>query len=109
MSEKILEIEKKNADLQAQLDEIKGAMKRQGLGLLRTSKGPSDTMICHDMETEARIHQKEVELISENITLKIRLKTALALLNENDRNQLSETWAEEDARVAEYDAKKGKL
>lgn len=79
--EKLLEkaLENQNrrvADLEAELSEIKGAMERQGLGLMRTSQGPVGTMICHSMEAEARIFQKENELINQVIDLQIKLKKA---------------------------------
>lgn len=89
MQEQILELEKRNERLQFELDEIKRAMKRQGLCLMRTSKGPSDTMICHDMETEAKLHEKEIELINENIDLKIKLDKAVKLLEAVDVKEFS--------------------
>ena len=61
-----------NEDLRlvkAELREIMDAINRSGMGIMRTSKGPSDTMIGYSAENQMKYRGKMIELINENVSL----------------------------------------
>lgn len=57
-----------------ELAELKDAIQRSGMGILRTSQGPSGTMIGYRQEVEAQHFAKELEIINENASLSAKVK-----------------------------------
>lgn len=65
---------KEIAELRAWKDEIRGAIERSGMGVMRTSQGPSGTMIGYTPEVEKAHHEKTLEVIRENIDLEANVR-----------------------------------
>jgi len=74
MQDQILSLKKQLAEITAWKNEVQGAMQRQGLQLLKTSEGQTDTMICYGMETESKNNQGMNDLISYNTDLEVQRK-----------------------------------
>lgn len=66
--------EQREAELAAWQTEIRGAIERSGMGIMRTSQGPSGTMLGYRPEVEEEHDRKTLEVIHENVDLTIELK-----------------------------------
>lgn len=69
------ELLKELAELRAWKEEIQGAIHRSSMGILRTTQGPSGTMIGYTEACERAHQEKTLEVIHENIDLGIKVST----------------------------------
>lgn len=68
-------------ELEADKQEIRDAIQRSGMGIMRTSQGPSGTRICYTPENEEAQTRRETRLISDNISLEKEVKDLRAKLD----------------------------
>jgi len=106
---------KDEAENAAWREEIQGAIHRSGMGILRTSQGPSGTMIGYRPEVEAAHHKKTIEVINENADLGMKLTAATKRAEEAEKNNrelahdLEVSMTSADALTQERDTLRAQL
>jgi len=78
---------KTGAEAIAWQEEIRGAIQRSGMGIMRTSQGPSGTMIGYRPEVEENHNKRTLEVIRENCDLTAEVKNLQKRIAELDNSK----------------------